>query len=270
MKVINVKFIPGAAVLLFACLFGAVRINGLSLEDLVDPVQAAALKKGEKSSRIQFGSPKPILAPRHEAVLLLIENTRSKLGPGIMAETLQLYAKPDGAALWTASQQTAFFNAVAALSSLEGLQYYSASRSAWRTLYETSTVIDGPSTKKAVPDPVYSYLPGELTLYARQKDLTFGDNIYQYDYRTSSDSLIFVQQNLTPMTVGIITAVGKNKLHSVLAVIDAGDFLLVYAISMAKASVLPGIKDKIGNSFSNRAEAIMSWFSKQADKVYGK
>jgi hypothetical protein len=81
--------------------------------------------------------------------------------------------------------------------------------------------------------------------------------------------LIFVQQNLTAMNAGIIPAVGKNKLRTVMAVIDAGDSLLIYAVSMAKAAPFPGLGERIGNSFTNRAEAVLKWFSGRADGVFG-
>jgi len=98
--------------------------------------------------------------------------------------------------------------------------------------------------------------------------LSFGDNIYQYDFYTSPGALIFTQQNLTALTVGIIPAVSKNKLRSVVAVLDADDYLLVYAASMAKAASIPGMKDRIGVSFANRVEAVVHWFSDQADKAF--
>jgi hypothetical protein len=139
-----------------------------------------------------------------------------------------------------------------------------------RTFYETSTVIDGPNTKRPQNDPVYTEAPKELTLYARQKDLTFGDNIYKYTYYAHNHALIFVQENLSAMSVGPISVVGKNRLRSVIAVIDAGDSLLVYVASMAKAASFPGMNERAGRSFSNRAEAILSWFSRQADRAFEK
>jgi hypothetical protein len=117
---------------------------------------------------------------------------------------------------------------------------------------------------------VYPSPPADLTLYARQKDLTFGDNIYRYDYTVMSGAFLFVQENLTTMSAGIIPAIGKNKLRSVVAVVDAGEYLLVYAVSMARAAALPGLKDRVGSSFSSRAEAVLSWFAAQADKAFAK
>jgi hypothetical protein len=55
----------------------------------------------------------------------------------------------------------------------------------------------------------------------------------------------------------------------VAAVIDAGDSLLIYIASMAKAASLPGLSGRIGNSFTNRAEAILKWFAGRADRVFG-
>jgi hypothetical protein len=137
-----------------------------------------------------------------------------------------------------------------------------------RTFYETSSVIDDPAAKRPLPDPVFTMPLSRLVFFARQRDLTFGDNIYRYEYRSGADSLIFIQENLTAMTVGIITAVGKNRLRSLVAVIDTGDSLLIYAASMAKAASLPGMSGRIGNSFTNRIGAILKWFTAKADRVF--
>lgn len=242
-----------------------------SLEDLTGPERAAELAAGEIITEVQLKDPRPILIPRHPELRRMIDEIMKTLEPGLFVESLYRYEKPAGTSGgWTDEERTLLYNEALALSSLAGIQYYSASRKTMRTFYEYSRVIDGADTKKALPDPVFSEVPRELRLYARQKDLTFGDNIYRYDYLTAEDSFIFVQQNLTVMAAGIIPAVGKNKLRSVVAVIDAGDSLLFYAASMAKTVSLPGMGDRIGNSFTNRAEAILKWFSGQADKVFRK
>ena len=247
-------------------------VFGLSLEELIDPPQAGALIAGEKPVLAQFSNPRPQLIPRHATLRGIVEGIRRDLGPSVMVEALHLYKKPENAekGAWSAGEETRLYNEALALSTLAGIQYFSVSRGAMRTFYETSSVIDGPSTKKPLADPVYSRPPAELTVYARQKDLTFGDNIYRYDYYTAPGALIFIQENLTSLTAGIIPAVGKNKLRSAVAVLDAGDYLLIYAASMAKAASLPGMKERIGNSFANRAEAIIHWFSDQADKAFAK
>jgi hypothetical protein len=249
---------------------------GVSLENLAGNERAAFLRaEGTAITEVQLKKPSPLLLPQHGELRSFMTETMRSLEPSLLVETLAVYAKPHQAAdtaagEWSEAERAAVFNQLLALSTLSGIQYYSASRKTMRTFYESSQVIDGPTTKNALADPVYSELPSSLTLYARQKDLTFGDNIYRYDYRTTGDALFFAQENLTALNAGIIPAVGKSRLRTVMAVLDTGDYLLVYAASMAKAASVPGMGERIGESFSNRAQAILKWFAGQADKVFRK
>lgn len=252
--------------------FPGAKVYAADLESLVGAEKARALLAGEKPVLVQFKDPKLSLIPAVDELAALLGKQQNDLSPSVIVETLRLYNKPPEAErpAMSGAEETALFNEVLALSSLAGIQYFSASRGVMRTFYETSSVIDGPSSKKPLPDPFYVLPPSKLTIFARQKDLTFGDNIYQYDFYRSPGSLIFVQQNLTALTAGIIPAVGRNKLHSVVAVLDAGDQLLIYAVSMAKAASVPGMNQRVGDSFSNRVEAVIKWFSGQADKAFKK
>ncbi|MDR0624415.1 MAG: hypothetical protein LBG10_08295, partial [Treponema sp.] len=189
-----------------------------SLEELTGSERAAELLAGEIITGVQLREPRPVLIPRHQGLRRLVDGIQAELEPGLFVESLYRYGKPAGAdgfgpRRWTEDERLRLYNEVLALSSLAGIQYYSASRKTMRTFYEYSQVIDRPDTKRALPDPVFSAVPGELRVYARQKDLTFGDNIYQYDYLAADDSQIFFQRNLTAMNAGIIPAVGKNKLR---------------------------------------------------------
>ena len=242
------------------------------LDTLLEASQISALKAGTQLMEIQFRDIRFRLIPRHEDVRRLVETIRGDLDPSIMVEALHLYQKPGEAEKsgWTQAEMTALYNEAIAISTLQGIQYYSASRGVMRTFYETSSVIDGPSTKRALGDPSFVTPPGELTLFARQKDSTFGDNVYQYKYLIMPGALVFVQENLTGLNAGIIPAVAKNRLHSVLALFDAGDYLIIYAVSMARAASLPGLRDRIGDSFSNRATAIIEWLVSGADRAFRK
>ena len=179
------------------------------------------------------------------------------LNPGIMVEALCLYNKPLNFLL----ERDEVFNQLTAVSTLTGIQYYSASRGTMRTFFEHSEVIDGPDTKRPLADPYFENPPAELTLYARQKDLTFGDNIYRYDYFNAQNGIFFMQENLTTMNYSFIPAIGKGNLKTIMAVYDCGDAFLIYTVSMVKAAVLPGMGERIKNSFSSRAEAVLKWFT---------
>jgi hypothetical protein len=259
------RFLGGA--LLFLGL--AFPLRGLSLEELSS--RAAELRAGKTLTGVQLKKPVPRLAPGHAAFRSLLDENMAALEPGILVEALACYRKPDNAARpsWTRAERNALLNGAMALSSLEGIQYYSASRKTMRTFYESSRVIDGPETGRVLPDPFYPDPPALISLYARQKDLTFGENLYRYDYRAGEDFLVFVQENLSAMKAGIIPALGKNKLRSLVAVIDTEDSLLCYVASLAKAAAIPGMGERIGSSFTNRAEAILKWFAGRADRAFG-
>jgi hypothetical protein len=92
--------------------------------------------------------------------------------------------------------------------------------------------------------------------------------LYRYTYYARPDSLVFVQENLSTMNYGPIIVVRKNQLRSVVCVLDAGDSLLVYVASMAKAASFPGMNERAGRSFSNRAIAILGWFADRADAAF--
>jgi hypothetical protein len=257
-------------ILLFITFCSAFVLYGEELEMLVGAERAALLLAGDFVSEIQFNNPTPLLVPAVAGVQDSIQSVQNSFRPNTMAESLYLYKKPADAnqVAWTEDELTAIYNNSLALSSLAGIQYYSSSRKTMRTFYETSVVIDNLENKNPRRDPVYQIPPKDLTLYARQKDLTFGDNVYQYTYHKEDDYLVFIQENLSSMNIGIIPVVGKNRLRSVITIIDAGENLLVYVVSMAETIMFPGISERVGNSFSTRAEAILTWFTGQADKAF--
>ncbi|MDR2552723.1 MAG: hypothetical protein LBD31_06135 [Treponema sp.] len=258
---------------LFGVLFVALAQAGwgqpVSLTSLIGAEYEASLRRGDLLTHVQDKTPLANLIPRDGQVKALVDRSIREMEPGFLVETLGLYRKASGTA-WTEAERAGLYNQTLALSSLAGLQYYSSSRKQMRTFYETSAVVSGPEGATPLPDPRYVNPPVDLTIYARQRDLSFGDNVYRYNYHAWPNTLAFVQENLTAMHYGPIPAIGKNQLRSIVAICDAGEFLVVYAISMAKAAPIPGMQGRIGRSFITRAEAIFKWFSDRADRVFSK
>jgi hypothetical protein len=243
----------------------------LSLEEAIGADNAAKLRKeGGALTGVQSRKAQPLLAPEHYFIRSLISAAANEVDPSYIVENLYLYAKPAGTApnAWMPALRNVLFTGMTALSTLAGLRYYSLSEKGMDILYETSSVIDGPDTGNPQPDPVFGTPPVTLTLYARQKDRRFGENIYQYDYYARSDTLILVQQNLTDMNSGLIRMIEKNNLRTILAVMDTKDHLVIYTVSLIKTLSFPGMKARIGASFTNRATAIVEWLSGQADKAF--
>jgi len=256
------------SVLLLFFSLAAVQVFAVPLVNLISDAHARRLRAGELIIQTRFKNPLPELMPQNTDLQRIVNEARSTLNPNIIVESLFLYKKPDhyhtSADKWDDEQKIGILNQTLAISTLTGIQYYSASRGEMRTFYEYSSVIDGPQTKKPAADPVLSS-PASVTLYARQTDLTFGNNIYKYDYTAARDAVIFTQENVTSLSVGIIPVIGKGNLHSVLAAVDCGDSILIYAVSMVNSVSIPGLRDRITNSFSTRAEAVLKWFTGRLD-----
>ena len=240
----------------------------LQLESLVPETQLRQLLQSGAMDRERFDTPNLTMVPRFDALERLIGTNSRSIDPNVTVESIRLYRKRSPQNNWTASERTELYNGLTAVSTLKGIEYFSKSRNAMRLLYETSAVVDGPAGKNSRPDPVFSVPPAELSVYVRQKDLTFGDNVYQFTYYAGESSFIVVQENITNLNYGPVTVIGKSKLRSVVAVFDCGPYLLIYAASMAKASMLPGMKQRAGESIFNRANALLLWFNQKADRAF--
>ncbi|MDR0322243.1 MAG: hypothetical protein LBI28_12145 [Treponema sp.] len=256
--------------------FSLTAVCGFSapLESLISPDLAARLNSGDPIIETQLRNPAPRLLPQNRELQQLVTGAMRTIAPTLLAETIYLYRKPahlrTNSNIWDEAQKTRVFNQILAISTLTGVQYYSASRGEMRTFYEYSRVIDGPNTKNPIADPVFAHTDVNLTLsiHARQRDLTFGDNIYAYNYSITRDALFFTQENVTALSYGIVRVIGRGNLRSVMAVIDCGDSILIYSASMAKAVSLPGASERVSNSISNRASAVLNWFINRLNREF--
>ncbi len=244
-------------------------VHAMGLEGLVGAESAQKLTVDGVIRRTELKDAQPTLVPATEFSRRLVADVRDELKPNILIEALYLLEKPQQARgrSWTEDERVSIYNKTRALSSLAGIQYYSASRKTMRTFYERSFVVASAGSKTPLPDPVVNSIPERSLLYARHKDLTFGDNVYQYEYRFSGDVLAFILKNESGMSYGMVPLLGKGNLRSVVVIMDTEDALLVYAASMVRSMMIPGVEGKIRSSFANRADAVFSWFSDQALSV---
>jgi len=238
----------------------------LPLENLLSANQITQLNSRDKPViETQLSNPSPRIIPQNAELNQLVNSVISSIKPNMMIESLFLYKKPadyhTSDFVWDNDQRLAVFNQLTAISSLTGIQYFSTSRNAMRVFYEYSRIIDGPAGKTTLADPVHTRIPASLTLYARQKDSTFGENVYRYDYSSNMHAIYFRQENVTGLSYGIVPVIGKGNLRSVMAFYDCGDSILIYSASMVNALSLPGLSDRVSNSFRSRAEAVLSWFT---------
>lgn len=248
-----------------ACLWPAT-IVAQTAASWLSPEAARVLAAGQDLRASSTGRNASLsLVPSHPAARSLAASVMSEK-PDVVVEALFLWKKP--AVKDKDTEKLAAYNVLRSIGSLTGIEYYSASRKTMRLFYESSTLIYGPDDRTPLPDRALSALPAAERLYARQKDLSFGDNVYSYDLSSGPDWLQSLSVNLTTMRYGIIPVAGPGDLRVRALVIVADDAVIFYAVSSAKATVIPGVRAKLEASFGNRAAAIYSWFAKKAQAAW--
>lgn len=214
------------------------------------------------------------LAPRHPVAQEIAASIKAE-EPSVVVEALFLWKKPHDSTVEalaktaTEAEILASYNVLRAIESLEGIEYYSASRKKMRVLYEYSSIIAGANDATPLPDQHLKSLPldGEA-LYARQKDTTFGDNRYSISMLSSTGYVTQVSTNLNQIYLGILPVAAPGNIKLRILVLSVEDALLFYAVSSAKAIVIPGIKATLETSFGNRVEAVYTWFSRQLSAAW--
>lgn len=169
------------------------------------------------------------------------------------AEVLRLI--PHGAGC----RWTDLYNHLRAVSTLQGIEYYSSSRGYHRTLYHRSYAIAGPDDRTPQADPVATGIPASATLYLVQEDSTFGNNVYQADYRFDGATITMQVRNLTTMWWSILPLVNPGDFRSVLAVTPTDQGLLFYAAAGIHTIAIGGVRERSQTSLRNRLDALERW-----------
>lgn len=155
------------------------------------------------------------------------------------------------------------YNILRSMSTMEGIEYYSASRERMRTLFAESYVVEGPDGEKRLPDPVVREIPAYSKLYVLQEDLTFGENIYATEFRYSGDYFLLDSTNLTTMHYLFFPMVKPENSVTLILLIPAGEEVLFYGAVGAHTMRLLGLARSREDSFYNRLKAIYGWFSQR-------
>ncbi len=185
--------------------------------------------------------------------------------PPFFSETLYLYAKPAGMAAEPGHDVQKIADILRSLSRLQGIEYFSTSRNAMRTLYESSYAVSDPEKRLKIADPTGGSADGQV-IYAVQKDLTFGEYLYRYAYRETADSVAFYSRNEEGLKYTFVKLINRDRMHVSLVVRDLGSHLLIYSLTRVDFFAIPGIEKKINASFTTRADAIYRWFINEYER----
>ncbi len=185
--------------------------------------------------------------------------------PPFFSETLYLYEKPAARKGASGGETSRIGVILRSLSRLEGIEYFSTSRQKMRTLYASSYAVSSPERRVRIADPTGGNADGQ-TIYAVQKDLTFGEYLYRYDYRQTGDSVAFHSRNEDALKYTLLKLIDPERMRISLVVQDLGSHLLIYSLTRVDFFAFPGIEGKINASFTTRSEALYRWFIKEYER----
>jgi hypothetical protein len=229
-----------------------------------EPTLARLVAQGEVQSSLSGGvapSLVPAIAERAE-VIAAVRQTGLTTG----VELLRLYEGETDFS--TPEAHLRIYNILRSISSMKGLEYYSASRKKMRTLFGQSYVVDGPQSRIPRPDPVAESIPADSTLYVVQEDLTFGENLYTSRVRYGGSYFLVENRNLTTLRYLLMPMVQPGDSLSLLVLVPEGNRILFYGITAARTLRLFGLERSREDSSYNRLQALYGWFTRRLEQAF--
>jgi hypothetical protein len=191
-----------------------------------------------------------------------IEERINELELSVGTEVLTLY-RNEAIDFDAEGSRLKIYTILRSISTMEGIEYYSASRKRMRTLFAQSYVIDGPEKLQRIPDPLVQEIPAYTRLYVFQEDLTFGENVYRWEYRYSGQYFLVTNRNTTTMRYFLLPMVKPEQSVTYILVIPAGREILFYGVTGAHTMSFFGLERTREDSFYNRLKAIYGWFTER-------
>lgn len=199
------------------------------------------------------------LAPQGTAIRMIEENLLG-MDPRVGIEiSVEIPVQPSA---FTAGGILEIYNILRTPSTMEGLEYYSASRGEMRVFYEESYAIASPSETDPIADPIVREIPERDTIYAYQRDGSFGRNVQRLEYTNLDDGILLLIENETTMVYKVVPLVRPGNLRIFLFVHPRPDRGVIefYGNLAVRVPAMFGLQDRARNSFYNRIVALHDWF----------
>jgi hypothetical protein len=181
-----------------------------------------------------------------------------RLDPAITVELLRWYGNLP-ARFDTSDGRLRLFNGMRAISTMQGLTYWSASRGKERVLFTLSHVVAGPSDTSRLADPVVSVLPATDRLYTLQVDQTFGRHLYLGAYDNRVDHLVVRNENADVISYLLLPVMKPGGMVTVSVLVPFPDGVLLAGLLCSKTGM--PVVDRAGREASllNRLVALSNW-----------
>lgn len=162
-------------------------------------------------------------------------------------------------------QMMVLYNILRKVSTMEGIEYYSASRGEMRTFYHESYAIAGPEDNTRIADPTVTSIPRRDTIYVFQRDGSFGENIQRIDFEYNGKEILMSIVNLTTMVYKVVPLVSPENLRTFVVIQPRPDdnTIAFYGNLGVRVPGLFGMRNRARDSFYNRIVALHGWFADQ-------
>ncbi|HEY9055478.1 MAG TPA: DUF6675 family protein, partial [Rectinemataceae bacterium] len=154
-----------------------------------------------------------------------------------------------------------FAEACADMRSLEGLEYWSASRKRMRVLYSEAAILPDSSAARGSDTPLLRGVP-PWELVIRLKDLTFGSNRYSLRIWESGGSMEVLLTNLDTVRYGFLPMAQPGGMTTRVFAAVCEEGLLIHYAALAEAPAL--LARRVFESMGNKSLAVMKWFASRA------
>jgi hypothetical protein len=151
------------------------------------------------------------------------------------------------------------YNTLHAVSTMQGIKYYSVTRRAERVLFSQSYVVSSAQNPVRIDDPVFATIPTNDSLFTLQQDGSFGRNTYEESFAFRGDHLVVTIGNLTTITFLLIPFIQPHNMVSNVVVVPVGKDVLFYGLAYAHTSVSVGDRRNREESLANRLIAMANW-----------
>lgn len=259
-KVINVSFF----FIVFSAFAETYSIEKILKKEIFEEL----LQKGELKHTLEKDETELILMPETDFMKekIVFQGGKDGEDPSYASEALYLIKKSNLAEKNNVNLEDISIDKVSkilrSISKMKGMQYWSNSRQKWDTLYSESYMIAGPDSDEKIPDMTEGSADN-LKLYCFQNEHAFGKSKYALTYKQAENEVFVRFQNIDSLKYKFIRAVKKGNMNINLAVMDCGDYFIVYMAIQAKILRFSVLEQRMEKSLSSRLDAINKWFKEQ-------
>lgn len=256
-------------------LFIVFQLSAYSLEELLPNFASNQLSNLENGQMIRSTSFDNNLLNLVPTSTIAEENLKLSLNKADSFTVISLILIPYPEKMKSMSdkeKQLEIFNTMRSISTQEGITYIShRAGNKPKVLIEKSWYLETPKSRSALKDPVSFSVPPTAQYYVYQRDSSFGNNIYQHNYKTSDKEIFVKVVNLETIRVfSIFKAVNKEQLEIAMDtyLLDEGILLTAMATIEGRDPQIKvlGISVDLPSAFSRRTTALGEWFVDQLNK----